>query len=278
MAMVDVDGEDFFVRESGAGEPALVLHGGPGIDHSYMRGLDVLSDRLRLVYADQRGDGRSTKHGLETPGMQTFARDADHLIASLNLAPAIVIGHSHGASVALELALANPAAVRALVLVGGVPAYDYEMSRPSAVLDRLDDNDRVVLQRPVKSDEDLRKNFLARVRLTAGDDASADRVRAAFEDVRCSVRMSAVLEAINDNWSAADRLADISCPALVVGGELDWVSVPARCAQLAAALPAGELALIEGCGHFPWIETPERFESVVRIFLDRLDPVPANLE
>src|SRR5262245_23291553 len=57
---VDVDGVEPFVRRVGEGAPVVVLHGGPGADHEYLRpGFDALADARELVYYDQRGGGRS---------------------------------------------------------------------------------------------------------------------------------------------------------------------------------------------------------------------------
>jgi len=58
-------------------------------------------------------------------------------------------------------------------------------------------------------------------------------------------------------------------PALVVHGDGD--PRPARAAeQVAAALPRGDLALLEDCGHFPWIEQPDAFGEVLRSWLASL--------
>jgi proline iminopeptidase len=57
---------DLFFSESGEGPPCLVMHGGLGYDHSYLSpGLDVLGDRLHLIYYDHRCNGRSGRQPLE---------------------------------------------------------------------------------------------------------------------------------------------------------------------------------------------------------------------
>jgi proline iminopeptidase len=59
MPTVDVHQTHLFYTESGTGVPCLVMHGGLGLDHTYLRGLDIVSDVLHLVYYDHRHNGRS---------------------------------------------------------------------------------------------------------------------------------------------------------------------------------------------------------------------------
>ncbi len=59
MPTVEVNGVGLHIEEVGSGPPALVLHGGLGVDQQMYRDLDPLSDVLRLVYVDHRGNGQS---------------------------------------------------------------------------------------------------------------------------------------------------------------------------------------------------------------------------
>jgi pimeloyl-ACP methyl ester carboxylesterase len=70
------------------------------------------------------------------------------------------------------------------------------------------------------------------------------------------------------------RLADVRTPVLVVRGDTDGASRLDDSRQLVRALPAARLAEIEGCGHFPMIERPERFSLTVASFLESIRPVP----
>ncbi len=56
------DGVSLFVHEVGEGFPVILLHGGPGLDHTHMSPwLDSLGDEFRLLYVDGRGQGRSER-------------------------------------------------------------------------------------------------------------------------------------------------------------------------------------------------------------------------
>src|SRR5437016_8595905 len=74
------DGDEMFVEEVGSGFPLIVLHGGPGLDHTMFRPwLDPLGDELRLLYVDERGQGRSVRVDPATLSLEVFSRDVDLL-------------------------------------------------------------------------------------------------------------------------------------------------------------------------------------------------------
>src|SRR5919202_1843607 len=113
-----------FVEEVGSGFPLIVLHGGPGLDHTHFRPwLDPLGDELRLLYVDERGQGKSERVDPETLSLEVFARDVDLLAEALELGRFALLGHSFGAIVttwhAVELGTAA-----AYVISGGGDASE----------------------------------------------------------------------------------------------------------------------------------------------------------
>jgi pimeloyl-ACP methyl ester carboxylesterase len=70
---------DLFHVRYGRGRPIVVIHGGLGLDHTYMRALDRMGDIAELIYIDVRGNGRSTRDRLATATLDTFADDVDAL-------------------------------------------------------------------------------------------------------------------------------------------------------------------------------------------------------
>src|SRR5436190_1276545 len=107
------------VEEVGSGFPLIVLHGGPGLDHSMFRPyLDSLGDDFRLLYVDERGQGRSERVDPTTLSLEVFARDVELLAEALELDSFALLGHSFGAIIttyhATELGTAA-----AYVLSGG---------------------------------------------------------------------------------------------------------------------------------------------------------------
>src|SRR3954468_15263661 len=94
------DGYNLNVEEAGSGFPLIVLHGGPGMDHTMFRPyLDPLGDDFRVVYVDERGQGRSDRVDPATLSLEVFARDVDLLAEALGLEHFALLGHSFGAIV-----------------------------------------------------------------------------------------------------------------------------------------------------------------------------------
>ena len=119
---VDTGEVRLHVREwpaSGSGPSFLLLHGLASSSHIW----DLTAPRLarsasRVVAVDQRGHGRSGKPS-SGYGFDRLAADAAAVVRSTRLGRPVVVGHSWGANVALELAVRRPRSVSAAILVDG---------------------------------------------------------------------------------------------------------------------------------------------------------------
>ncbi len=74
-------------------------------------------------------------------------------------------------------------------------------------------------------------------------------------------------------FDAVDQLASIDCPTLVCVGELDSVTPVEASREIVDALRpgVGRLEVIEGAGHFPWKDAPDRYFAVIGDFVDQLE-------
>jgi pimeloyl-ACP methyl ester carboxylesterase len=70
-------------------------------------------------------------------------------------------------------------------------------------------------------------------------------------------------------FDVVDQLARIDCPTLVCAGELDPATPVAAAREIADALPEGtaRLEVVEGAGHFPWKDVPDRYWPLVTGFV-----------
>src|SRR3954470_18520230 len=102
--LVDVGDTRLYVEERGSGSlPLVVLHGGPGLDHTMFGPyLDALGDACRLLLVDQRAQGRSERCDPSTWTLEQMAADVSALAAALQLDRYAVLGHSFGAFAALQ--------------------------------------------------------------------------------------------------------------------------------------------------------------------------------
>ena len=121
---ITLDDVELFYRIEGSGDPALVMHGGLGADHTCFvnTGFNKLSDNLELTYYDHRCNGRSSCPGIETLTHENLAGDAEKLRAALGYENITVIGHSYGGFTGLEYALRFPSNLRRLILITTAPS------------------------------------------------------------------------------------------------------------------------------------------------------------
>lgn len=259
------DGE-LRLEVSGAGGEALVVLGEAGVSHELYAGLAryARSDLRVVVFA--------------APWRERVARGVDPLAATLDDLEAIraglggeplhVLGHGHGALVALEYVLAHPESVASLLLVDPEgPGAEARAARRAARDIRRARLVHTGVLTP-SSVADCAARFRADLPLLLGD-AGAEVAPATWptcDDAVALALRTALLAAEGDEPQL--RLSGLLVPTLVTWGERSPGAAQAarvlRGALGAAVLRAAEL---EGCGALPWLECPERFAPVIDVFL-----------
>lgn len=266
-----------FYEVVGQGDPIVVIHGGPGLDHAYLRpGLDVLTGVGSLVYYDQRGTGRSTMAvDSTTISWDAFVRDIDELRQILGYDRITVLGHSFGALLALDYARRHPDRTRALILMNPVePGGRWRSattarlaaartSADSAAMAELAVSPAFQARDPATMSRYYRLAFKATVRDTSRlDGVDLDLARSTARYGPDVARLLGTSLGAVDWWA---ELGAVQMPVLVVHGRSD--AAPLTMAEeLAEAFPQGRLAVLE-TGHFPYVEDAGGLVAAVTTFL-----------
>ena len=247
------DGYEMFVQEVGSGFPLVVLHGGPGLDHSSFRPwLDPLGDELRLLYVDERGQGRSARVDPETLSLEVFARDVDQLAEALGLDRFALLGHSFGAIVttwhAIELGTAA-----AYVISGGGDASEPMLADVEASLAAMGEEGAAITEswereKTVESEEEL--NELLRTQMPFHFHGEPPPGYGDF-DYR-------------------PRLREIRRPTLIVVGEHDRTTSVRAARVLHEGIEGSELVVVPNAGHMSFVEAQEPYLDAMRTFLRRV--------
>jgi pimeloyl-ACP methyl ester carboxylesterase len=246
----------------GGGRPVLLLHGLCGDAGEWAGTAARLRRRFRVLALDQRGHGASD----HTPGeyaREDYVADVVAAIEQLGLAPVVLVGQSMGGLNAYLVASRRPDLVGVLVVVeaqasanpdGARAMRDWLRSLPEQFADA--DGARAFMQEAGFPGETWRELLEER----------ADGWAARF-DVEGAIASTADFDE-RDYW---DEWRALSCPVLVVGGAQSEMSQD-ELRQMAACVPAGRYAVVEGAGHNVQLDRPEQWHAALERFLDEHDP------
>ena len=260
---------DLHFETAGAGDPLVLVHAGICDSGMWDPQWRSLAGSHRLLRHDMRGFGRSPL----PPQPYSNARDLLDVMDAAGFGRAALVGTSLGGRVALELALAAPDRVSALVLVGsGLPGHEWSQ----AVRDYGAAEDAAIDRGDLDAAAELNVRFWV-----DGPLRDATQVDAAVRDhVRAMQRRALELQV--PVWEEADeellvpdlgeRLGEIRRPALVLVGEVDQPDIHAIAARLVQDLPSASSATIPGAAHLPSLERPEPFDRLVTGFLSASAP------
>lgn len=263
------DGVSLNVEEVGAGSPVIVLHGGPGLDHSSFRPyLDPLGDEFRLLYVDERGQGRSERVDPATLSLDVFARDVDLLAEALGLERFALLGHSFGAIITTKHAIDVGTAAAYVISGGGDSSVALEADVDASLKAMGAAGEPIKAsweqERKVATEDELKE--LLRVQMPfhfAGDPPPGYA-----ED---TVGTPDVLRHFaNIGYGDFDYVPDlhrIGKPTLVIVGEQDRTTTPRAARVLHAGIAGSSLVVLPGVGHMSFVETPEPYIDSVTTFL-----------
>lgn len=251
-------------------KPILIaLHGGPGMDHSYLRPLDPLGEVAQVIYLDLRGQGRSVRHSSEYYQLGIMADDVAAFCSELGIEKPVVLGHSFGGFVALTLAVRHPELLGGLILASTSPR-----GADSSDLDLLEQ----------LAGKDLRE---VAARIFAGQASEEDNRRFGEElfplymyppkpEVLATGLSRTILneeidgymsERLEQEYDVRLQLNGIMVPTLVLQGRYDWVVSIREAEELAQKIPHAQLHVFEQAGHGLQDDVPEEVIQVIRTFL-----------
>jgi pimeloyl-ACP methyl ester carboxylesterase len=245
----------------GKGPALLLLHGGPGFS-DYMEILGPEVTGWHAIRYQQRSLSPSSVDGPFT--VEQHVADAVSVLDACGVRRAMVLGHSWGGHLALQLAVAHPDRVAGLVLVDGLGAIGdggvAELGQ--ALLDRLLPRAAARLQElagrlagPEPSDGDVTEQTSL---LWPGYFAEPASAPPWPPYMRVSLAgYAGTFSSINEHLAAgfAESLRGIAVPAVFVLGARSPMPL-SQGQQTAALIPSAEVEVIPAAGHLPWHEQP----------------------
>lgn len=225
----------------------------------------ALRKRYRCVRFDFRGQGQTEVTG-SGYDMETLTGDALALIDQLGLAPLHLVGLSMGGFVAMRIAARRPELVRSLSLLETSSEPEPEANRPK--YRALGFIARYVGLRWVAGPV---------MKIMFGKSFLADPARAADREV-CRAQLLAnhrvgitrALHGVIERSPIEPELANVRCPTLVMVGDEDVATVPAKAERIASLIRGAKLVRIPRAGHTSSVENPADVNGALASFLDAL--------
>ena len=269
--------------------PLVVLHGGPGMAHDYVRNLAALADETgrTVVHYDQVGCGRSS-HRSDAPEdfwtPQLFVDEFANLVAALGLDRYHLLGQSWGGMLGAEIAVRRPRGLASLAIcnspasmalwVEGANALRAELpAEVREALDRHEADGTVEDPEYVDATRVFYERHVCRVVPTPQDFVDTEAQMLAEPTVYHTmngVNEFFVTGTLAD-WTIVDRVPGIGVPTLVIAGEFDEAT-PSTWRPFVDGIPDVTTHVFPGASHCTHLEQPEAFRAVVAAFLHEHDP------
>ena len=269
---IEAGGVRFFVRESGAGEPILLLHGFPQTGECWRRVAELLSETHRVIVPDLPGFGRSSApRAYDAGAVATILAD---FLDAAGAKSATIVGHDWGGSLAFALALAHPDRVAKLV-VSNAPFRKLDLRRGFHFLAF---NIPVVPELAFRLAGDRLVGFMLRAgsarKEAFGDDAirpyvdayrDPAAVRSALAYYRTVTRRVIAQRFRRSPSPATGRR--IEMPTLLVWGMRDPALPPSMLQGILHDIPHAVAVRLKDVGHFVPDEAPKELAREIASFL-----------
>jgi len=256
------------------GPTVVVLHGGPGAAHDYLRPqFDALAARRTLLYYDQRGGGRSEVPRDVPLGWREHVADLAAIAGEAVPAPLTVLGFSWGGLLAILFALQHPELVARLALVAPAGTHVEVRRAFEKTFAERQAAPEIVQARAALSRSGLREKdpdaFWRRAFELSVAGYFKEPARASnLTPFRVAARAQQAVWQSLEGMDLRPRLHEIAAETLVLHGRFDPIPLGAS-EELVAALPQARLVVFEDSGHALYAEETERFARELDAFLPK---------
>ena len=280
MTIMSVRGISLFVKVTGKGFPLVLMHGGPGVDHTTMLPFLPLADHFKLVFYDHRCNGRSEGEEVSSMTWENLTADPDALRQVLGIDKWAVLGHSFGGMVALEYAIRYPESISHLILIDTCGDIRWVQQNAPEILAKRGYNSRTIKLAErfyngriepgemVAAMRKLGKAYYHRLNLLLLAREMAVGLRMKLKPEALIFGYSQLLR----GWTVMDRLSEIKAPTLILAGRDDFQFPPEHQAELAAGISSAHLEIIERAGHNVQSERPFEVMEAITRFIGPVSP------
>jgi proline iminopeptidase len=277
---VTVDGADLFYRTTGRGKPLVILHGGIGLSQDYLLPyMYRLAQSNLLIFYDQRACGRSTGEiTAETITVKRYVEDLEAIREAFHCDTISILGHSFGGYLAMEYAIAHPERVEKLILSDTLPAsskgieaavqeWNKRYAPQAQELDALHDSEAFR-----EGDEDVVERYYQRTLGLCCFNPDAAKLLNLRMSPLAAIHASLVdgyftKSVLEQPYDLCPSLKKLKIPTLIMHGDSEHLPASAA-VELRQNMPQSRLVIINHCGHFPYVESPDAYFASIEEFLE----------
>lgn len=281
---IEVTGGKIWYRIEGAnkpGTPLLVIHGGPGVPHDYLKPLEALADERPVIFYDQLGCGNSNKPG-DTSLWNTarFVEELKLLRAALNLSEVHILGQSWGTMLAVEYLLReNPSGVKSLILSAPYLSTPRWIADQQMWITQLPQNVQDTIQKYEALEDYTSEAYLEAMMVFYNKHVCR---MDPWPDCLLSSMDKMGVDVYNHMWGPSEftmtgtlmhadltsQLNTINVPTLFTCGEFDEAT-PATTQYYQSQVPGAGIHIFPGASHSHHLESQTEYLQVVRDFLHK---------
>lgn len=264
----------------GEGEPLVVVHGGPVLDHSYfLPHFESLAQDYKLVFYDQRASGRSSI-AIDSASMSLdgFVEDIELLRKELKLGKVNLLGHSWGGLLAMKYAIKYDENLNHLILSNSIaPNVTDWQAEGVAVGKNINPSTQKRLDNIVSSGllrtADPRKYLKEMLKLSYQvqmyDTANLKKIDLYMPiDFMLRNEVFGLLGPDMSNFDLYKELGSVATPTLIFYGAIE-PAVELHAQKMTSAFASAELAVVEKSGHFPFVEENDVYLDKLILFLSK---------
>jgi proline iminopeptidase len=281
-----VTGGKIWYRVVGRGNrtPLLVIHGGPGYAHNYLRPLEELANTRPVIFYDQLGSGRSDwPEDTRLWRVERFREELEHLRKAVGVEQMHLLGHSWGSLLAVEYYLACPNFVQSMILASPCLSTTHWIADASELIKQLPEQTRNAIEfhqsnGTTNSEEytaaarEYERRFLLRLEPTP---APVLESKANTNDLIYSTMWGPSefhITGTLQGYDCTTRLPELACPVLLTCGEYDEAT-PSTTHWYSSLIPNAKVIVFEKSAHMSHLEETDAYLKAVQQFLNPFDSI-----
>ena len=272
-ATVLVPRGSIYYKVMGKGQPIILVHGGPGLDHRYMfQAFQDLAKDYRVIFYDQRGTGASQcKLSDRSVTIEQFVEDLDAVRRHLGLRRINLLGHSWGGLLAVHYTVRHPQNVRSLMLANSSGLTGESQKAFFENLDSMrtpEEKEELESLKGKADQESLQRHNELYMRPYFYDPSKIALL--SYEPSKLTAenneRVRTLIWRQLLDYDLRPQASRLHIPTLVIHSDRDVIPLEVA-EETAETIPRSELVVMQDVGHYSFIEDPTEFFKEIRKFL-----------